>query len=69
MRIWGTLVNPKILYGNKDYKSSYIEFDEYKDEDEPVRTLPNIGDTFDAYGKVLNQHSTYDKVPHSEVSI
>ena len=59
VRIWGTLVNPKILYGKKDYNSSYIEFNEYKDEYEPVRTAPNIEVKVDANGKKLNHQSEY----------
>ena len=45
------------------------DFEEYKDENEAACIVPNIEDTVDANGKLLNQQPAYDKILHSEVSL
>ena len=41
----------------------------YEDEDESKRTVPDIEDTVDATGNLLNQQLAYDKILRSEVSL
>lgn len=65
-RIWGTSIN---LPNVSDTEDRNDEFKEYEDETEAARTVPNIEDTVDANGKLLNQRPTYDKILHSEVSL
>ena len=63
---WGTSINPpKPSSENSDDN----EFEEYEDEDEAKRVIPNIEDTVDINGKLLNQSPAYDKILHSEVSL
>ena len=65
-RRWGTSINPpKPSSENSDDN----EFEEYEDEDEAKRVIPNIEDTVDINGKLLNQSPAYDKILHSEVSL
>ena len=69
-RRWGTSINPPTRKdaedaGNLDDK----EFEEYEDEDESKRVVPDIEDSVDANGKLLNQMPAYDKILHSEVSL
>ena len=45
------------------------EFEEDEEEDEPKRTVPDIEDTVDATGRLLNQQPAYDKILCSEVSL
>ena len=44
-------------------------YDEYEDDDEDARVLPDIEDTVDAKGKLLNQMPAYDQILNSEVSL
>ena len=41
--------------------------EEYEDEDDLKRTVPNIDDTVDANGKLFNKHPEYDNILCSEV--
>ena len=38
------------------------EYEKYEDEDEPACFLPDIEDTVDASGKLLNQKPVYNKI-------
>jgi hypothetical protein len=64
-RRWGTSINPPTVSDNEDDSA----FEEYEDEVEAARIVPDIEDTVDASGKLLNQQPAYDKVLHSEVSL
>ena len=45
------------------------DFKEYKDNDEEARVIPEIEDTVDVNGKLLNQSPAYDQIIHAEVSL
>ena len=62
-RRWGTYNSPPPI------SETEKEFSEYEDDDETARVVPNIEDTVDATGKLLNQEPAYDKILHSEVSL
>ena len=59
----GTSINPPIVTTERD------EFEEYEDDDEEARVVPDIEDTVDATGKLLNQMPAYDRILNSEVSL
>jgi len=61
----GTSLNPPIV---RDEEES-DEFEEYEDDDEKARVVPDIEDTVDATGKLLNQMPAYDRILHAEVSL
>ena len=44
-------------------------FDEYEDDDEDKRVVPDVEDTVDATGKLLNQHPAYDRIINAEVAL
>ena len=44
-------------------------FDEYKADDEDKRVVPDVEDTVDATGKLLNQHPAYDWIINAEVAL
>jgi hypothetical protein len=64
-RRWGTSINPPIQNDIENLDNN--EFEEYKDKDEPKRTVPNIEDLVDANGKLLKQQPAYVKILQSEV--
>jgi hypothetical protein len=67
-RRWGTSINPPKQTDAEDLDEN--EFEEYEDKDEPKRTgVPDIEDTVDTTGKLLNQQPAYDKILRSEVSL
>ena len=66
-RRWGTSINPPKQTDAEDLDDN--EFEEYEDEDEPKRSVPDIEDMVDATGKLLNQQLAYDKILRSEVSL
>ena len=66
-RRWGISINPPKQTDAEDFDDN--EFEEYEDEDEPKRTVPDIKDTVDDNGQLLNQQPVYDKILHSEVSL
>jgi hypothetical protein len=70
-RRWGTSINPPILPLQNPIEGDLEDndFEEYEDNDEPKRTVPDIEDMVDANGKLLNQQPAYDKILHSEVSL
>ena len=67
-RRWGTSINPPKV---KDTQPSDTddEFEEYRDEDEEPRIIPDIEDAVDANGRLLNQQPAYDKIINSEVQL
>ena len=69
-RRWGTSINPPTQEAKEDDENlDDKEFEEYEDGDESKRTVPDIEDSVDANGKLLNQMPAYDKLLHSEVSL
>jgi hypothetical protein len=70
-RRWGTSINPPILPLQNPIEGDLDDndFEEYEDNDEPKRIVPDIEDTVDANGRLLNQQPAYDKILHSEVSL
>ena len=44
-------------------------FDEYEDDDESKHVIPDVEDTVDATGKLLNQHPAYDQIINTEVAL
>jgi hypothetical protein len=65
-RRWGRSINPMTAEPDPDELNDY---DEYHDEDEDARVIPDIEDTVDANGKLLNQHRAYDQIINAEVSL
>ena len=56
-RRWGTSINaPKISEIEDDENPN--DFEEYEDDNEIARTVPDIEDTVDANGRLLNQQPT-----------
>jgi hypothetical protein len=69
-RRWGSSINPPPTHTNDNHENlDDNEFEEYEDLDEPKMTVPDIEDSVDARGKLLNQQPAYDKILHSEVSL
>ena len=69
VRRWGTSINPPNNEGTEDSDTGGDEFEEYEDEDEEARVIPDIEDTVDAKGRLLNQMPAYDRILNSEVSL
>ena len=46
-----------------------LVFDEYKDDDESKQVVPDVEDTVDATGKLLNQQPAYDRIINTEVAL
>ena len=44
-------------------------FDDYEDDDENKRVVPDVEDTVDVTGKLLNQHPAYDWIINTEVAL
>ena len=69
-RRWGTSINPPTTKGTEeDSDTGGHEFKEYKDSNEEARIVPNIEDTVNANGRLLNQMPAYNQILHSEVSL
>ena len=65
-RRWGTSINlPKPNSENSDDN----KFEGYEDEEEAKRVIPDIEDTVDINGKLLNQQPAYEKILNPEVSL
>ena len=60
---WGTSMSPPPV--PRDDTESV--FDEYEDDDEDKRVVPDVEDTVDVTGKLLNQHPAYDRIINAEV--
>ena len=61
-RRWGTSISPP----KPDAKP---EFENYADDDEHERVVPEIEDVVDSTGKVLDQQPAYDRIINSEVQL
>jgi hypothetical protein len=66
-RRWGTSINPPKPH--VDDENEHDEYAEYEDDDEVARIIPDIEDSVDANGMLLNQIPAYDKIIHSEVAL
>lgn len=53
----------------KKVKQRDNEFDEYEDDDESPRVVPEIEDMVDADGKLMNQQPAYDTIINAEVQL
>ncbi len=56
-RRWGTSINPP---KSATVKDGEIFYEEYEDDDEPARVIPDIEDAVDANGNVIGQQPAYD---------
>lgn len=64
-RRWGTSINPPTT----EPLTTDDDFEEYRDDDEDARIIPDIEDAVDATGRLLNQQPAYDKLINSEVQL
>jgi hypothetical protein len=65
-RRWGTSINPRKPDPDDN---EHDEYEEYEDDDEIARKVPDIEDSVDANGLLLNQLPAYDKMLHSKVAL
>ena len=66
-RRFGTSINPLQQLNDDDRKFGNIE--PYEDDDEVIWPKPEIEDTVDATGRLLNQSPAYDRMINAEVRI
>jgi hypothetical protein len=66
---WGTSINPPSNEGTTDSDTGSNEFEEYEDDDEEARIVPEIEDMVDGKGRLLNQMPAYDRILNAEVSL
>ena len=45
------------------------DLEEYSDDHEPARVIPDIEDTVDSQGRLINQQPVYDRILNAEVSL
>jgi hypothetical protein len=63
-RRWGTSINPPPVS-----KDNAEEFEEYMDDDESPRIIPEIDEPVDSAGRLINQQPAYDRIISSEVQL
>ena len=68
-RRWGTSINPPNTEKPTNEDDDFAEFYEHEDEDESPRIIPEIEDTVDSTGRLLNQQPAYDRLLQAEVSL
>jgi hypothetical protein len=61
-RRWGSSINPAKPNPEDEV---YDKYQEYEDDDEVARKIPDIEDSVDASGRLLNHLPAYDKIIHS----
>ena len=67
-RRWGSSIKPpKNVSPDEDQDDN--NFEEYSDSDEDARIIPDIEDTVDLTGKLLNQQPAYDAILNAEVQM
>ena len=67
-RRFGMSINPPQQLNDGDGNSGDFEnFEPYEDDDEAIRPEPEIEDTVDATGRLLNQSPAYDRMINAEV--
>ena len=64
-RRWGTSGSPPPISQSKQSEDN--TWDEYHDQDEPARCIPEIEDVVDIEGKLLCQQPAYDRIINAEV--
>ena len=69
---WGTSMSPPVVETVDDETEATEdmtddEFEEYSDEDEQPRKIPDQEDTVDATGRLLDQQPAYDQIINAEV--
>ena len=64
-RRWGDSVTPT----RTDIKADEEIFMEYEDDEEEPRIIPDIEESIDSTGRLLNQQSFYDRLINSEVEL
>ena len=64
-RRFGTSINPPQQLNDDDGNSD--NFEPYEDDNEAIRPEPEIEDTVDATGRLLNQSPAYDRMINAEV--
>jgi hypothetical protein len=62
---WGTSMNPSPETTPDDWDP----FDEYEDDDEKARSLPEVEETFDTNGTLIDQQPAYNKIISAEVQL
>jgi hypothetical protein len=62
-RRWGTSINPPPASPEPE------DFEEYSDDDEEPRIIPEIDEPVDSTGKLLNQQPTYDQIISAKVQL
>ena len=66
-RRFGTPINPPQQLNNNDRRFKNLE--PYEDDDEAIRPEPEIEDTVDATGRLLNQSPAYNRMLNAEVQM
>ena len=62
---WGTSINPpQIKKGKEDN-----DFEEYEDNDEAPRVVPEVEDSVDSKGRLIDQQPAYDRLINAEVQL
>jgi len=67
-RRWGTSINPP-PDPVKESSEEDKEFEEFQSEDEPARIVPDVEDTVDSKGQLINQQPIYDQLINAEVQL
>ena len=68
-RKWGTSINPPPNDEPKNDEADFDEWYEYEHGIEQPRIIPEIEDTVDSTGRLLNQQPAYDRLLQAEVSL
>ena len=67
---FGMSINPPQQLNDNDGNSGDFEnFEPYEDDDEAIQPEPEIEDTVDATGRLLNQSPAYDRMINAEVQM
>ena len=61
----GTAMNPHKL----PVKEFDDKWEEFENDDEQARSIPDIEDTVDAHGRLLNHQPAYEKLIHNKVQL
>ena len=64
---WGTGITPP--KNDPDGNDEDDNFEEYTDEDEEPRLIPETEDSVDCNGTLINQHPAYDRLLNAQVSL
>jgi hypothetical protein len=64
---WGTAISPPQQSKHDDDEDR--EFEEYADEDESARVIPETEDSVDSRGRLIDQQPAYDQLINAEVQL